>query len=117
MTWSYHSDSGRFYDPQGNYIVTGYSGTGVGRNNPNLEPIHNEGPIPRGKYTIGPSHTEDVLGQVVMNLTPGFDAYGRTDFRIHGDNEQHDASHGCIILPRWARQAVAASGDHDLVVL
>ncbi len=53
-----------------------------------------------------------------MNLDPvGHDALGRTDFRIHGDNVNHDASHGCIILGPLIRRAIADSADKVLEVV
>lgn len=119
MTWTYHSDTGKLYNPAGAFLATGYSGLDGGRNNPEMEDIHGIGPIPRGRYKIGPAHLDGKLGPVVMNLDPipPFDALGRTDFRIHGDNSTHDASHGCVILPPWIRKAVSNSGDHILEVL
>ncbi len=53
-----------------------------------------------------------------MNVDPkpGTNTFKRTDFRIHGDNVNHDASRGCIILGPAIRRHIAASGDHDLTV-
>jgi hypothetical protein len=54
-----------------------------------------------------------------MNLDPvdGTNTFGRSLFRIHGDNARHDASEGCIILGPSIRKLIAASGDHDLEVM
>jgi hypothetical protein len=116
--FTYNSKTGEF-SQDGNYICTGYSGTGEGRNNPDMESVMNVGPIPRGEYTIGEAHSEPVLGPVVMNLDPkeGSNVFGRSLFRIHGDNATHDASHGCVILPRVARELVARSPDKVLQVV
>ncbi len=92
----------------------GYSGYGQGRNNHSMEAVPDIGPIPCGLYDIGPSYTHIHLGPIVMNLTPvGHDAHGRTLFRIHGDNATNDASHGCVIMPRPAREVIDATPFGD----
>ena len=50
---------------------------------------------------------------------PGTQTYGRTDLEIHGDSRSHpgQASHGCIILPRDARDQLNASPDNTLRVV
>lgn len=86
------------------FVGTGYSGAGVtleqGRNNPTLVQAYNIGPIPPGKYRIEPPRDSKTLGPCVFDLTPmpGTETFGRSLFRIHGNNLQNDASHGCIIL-------------------
>ena len=102
----------------GEAIATGYSGSGVGRNNPAEQAVPNVGPIPQGRYSIGPEFDAPVQGPCTMRLTPeGHDALGRDGFLIHGDNAAHDASQGCIVLPIEARQAIAANSDRDLQVI
>lgn len=105
----------------GNHLDGGdhcYSGTGEGRNNPDKESVQNVGPIPRGAYSIGQAYDHPHLGPCVMNLDPmsGTNAFGRTAFRIHGDNKTHDASHGCIICPPGLRHYIAASKYRILLV-
>ena len=97
---------------------SGYSGTGRGRNDPDMQALAGVGPIPRGAYRIGAPYDHPHLGPCVMNLTPSPDTetFGRTLFRIHGDNQNHDASHGCIVLGPALRHRIAASGDTDLTV-
>jgi hypothetical protein len=54
----------------------------------------------------------------VILLEPvGHNALGRSLFRIHGDNAQNDASHGCVILPRNIRELIWNSGDRALTVI
>jgi len=54
---------------------------------------------------------------MLMKLTPvGHDAHGRTDFRIHGDNQTGDASHGCIIMAHGVREVISHSDDNELMV-
>lgn len=96
-----------------------YSGYGEHRNDPSLCNVPNVGPIPPGKYRIGKAYQHEHLGPVVMNLDPlpGTNTFGRSLFRIHGDNKEHNASHGCIIAPRSLREAINASQDRILEVL
>jgi hypothetical protein len=98
----------------------GYSGHGAGRNNPAMQATRDVGPIPQGQYKIGPPFDtpSTAQGPHVMRLTPvaGTNTFGRDGFLMHGDDPQHDASEGCIIMPPGVRDAVSASGDTDLTV-
>lgn len=96
----------------------GYSGFGEGRNNIGKVKAPMVGPIPPGRYRIGPAYRHPRLGPVTMNLDPLPDTemFGRALFRIHGDNATHDASRGCIILSRKLRDEIAASPDRLLDV-
>lgn len=95
-----------------------YSGTGKGRNNPDMEYVANVGPIPHGSYNIGPAYDDPHLGPCVMHLDPlpGTNTHGRSAFRIHGNNAQNDASHGCIIAGPALRRHIAASNDRVMIV-
>lgn len=103
----------------GVFVGTGYSGIGIGRNSPAEESVQNVGPIPRGNYIIGVAYADGHLGPVVMNLDPvsGTNTFGRSLFRIHGNNTDNDASHGCIILGPMIRKSIALSGDTQLTVI
>ena len=117
--WTYEQHNGELTH-NGEFVGNGYSGMGSGRNNGMAQHIPNIGPIPCGQYKIAAKRDEiPGLGPCVMNLdpTPGTQTFGRSLFRIHGDNKNHDASHGCIILGPLIRAAIANSGDHDLVVI
>ncbi len=117
MAWIYSQSSGEL-TRGGEVVATGYSGKGVGRNNPAEQGVRNLGPIPQGSYVIGPEFVAPVQGPCAMRLSPqGHDALGRTGFLIHGDNAEHDASIGCIILPLECREQIAASADRDLEVV
>lgn len=119
MPWEYSQRTGQI-NWNGRLLAAGYSGMGIGRNNPQMERVRDVGPIPRGRYRIGPSHAHPGKGPVTMSLSPvGHAAYGRTAFLIHGDSSQHPgaASHGCIVLPQDARRRIAASGDMTLEVV
>ena len=104
----------------GVFVGTGYSGTGAGRNKPGMEHVPDVGPIPQGRYKIGPARDDDAkLGPCVMNLDaePGTDTFGRSLFRIHGNNKQNDASHGCIILGPAIRHQIRDGADKELTVV
>ena len=123
LDWIYSISTGQIsnVDSAGNTSSagTGYSGTGIGRDNPDQQGASNMGPIPEGTYDIGPGHRSPNTGPNTMNLTPqpGTDTYGRDLFRIHGDNAQNDASHGCIIANPSIRNAINNSSDKVLQVV
>jgi len=99
---------------------TVYSGVPECRNDPAHEQEVGRGPIPRGKYKIGVAYDDPGhLGPVVMRLypLPGTNVFGRDAFRIHGDNENHDASHGCVIVPHLLRCRIAKANDRILQVI
>ena len=120
MPWMYSQSTGQLHH-DGVLIGTGYSGAGfnaaTGRNNPSMQNVPNQGPIPTGQYQIGASYNHPQKGPISMNLTPiGHNALGRSGFMIHGNNVQNNASQGCILLGPAIRQQIAASSDHVLVV-
>jgi hypothetical protein len=87
---------------------------------PDFEHMHNQGPIPRGRYRIGHAEYHPKLGSYAMSLTPvSHYTHGRTGFYIHGDSIKFPgtASTGCIILPLDIRKKIAESGDIDLHVV
>lgn len=116
--WTWDQSEGALYR-DGKLVARGYSGRkGLHRNNPDSETLRAQGPIPRGRYSIGPLRTSRQTGPLVMDLKPiGHDARGRTAFQIHGDNRVGDASSGCIILPKAVRTAIAASGLKEIEVV
>ena len=100
----------------------GYSGSGEGKNNPDMQSVRNVGPIPQGDWTIAgpPANTAD-HGPYVLRLTPQdeTETFGRSGFLMHGDskNAPGTASHVCVIMPRTVREQVWDSGDRDLQVV
>jgi Protein of unknown function (DUF2778) len=108
-------------DPQGNLLAAGYSGAVGYKNNPDNEDLKERGPIPCGSYAIHPPVDTVTHGPFVMWLTPdpANEMYGRSAFGIHGDSvtQPGTASEGCIILPRYARDRIAESGDSLLKVI
>ncbi|MGB7848699.1 MAG: RHS repeat-associated core domain-containing protein [Candidatus Acidiferrum sp.] len=117
-TCTFHQGTGaiRCVDNQSGKVVadgTGYSGNGPGLNNPGMQGTEDTGPLPQGSYSIGAPTKRK--GPLTLPLTPlpGTNLQGRPGgFLIHGDNKQnnHSASHGCIIQSRNVRQAISNCG-------
>ena len=118
--WTYDQSTGAL-SRDGAPIGDGYSGFESGKNNPEMQNVHDVGPIPQGRYEIGPPHDTTTHGPHVLPLTPldGTDTFGRDGFLIHGDSIAHPgaASHGCIILSRDLRNLISDSGDPELEVV
>lgn len=126
--WTYRQSTGEL-SHDGQLVGIGYSGHGEGVNNPDLETVHNVGPVPQGQWSMAVIKGDDGMPtdyegkkQPVMRLTPaeGTNTFGRAGFLIHGDMiaeaGQEQASLGCIIMPHYVRQQVAVSEDKDLTV-
>lgn len=121
LAWTYAQKTGELRQ-NGKHVANGYSGAGVGKNNPHLEDVHNMGPIPRGKWEIvGPPVNTGAHGPFVLRLEPTAETetFGREGFLMHGDSKDNPgtASQGCVILPRSVREQVWNSGDQDLEVV
>lgn len=120
--WTYRISTAVMVSPDGAAQpgVT-YSGQPDCKNDPTKCSIHNKGPIPPGRYTIGAPRDTESHGPFVLPLTPdpANEMYGRSGFLIHGDNVAHPgtASEGCIIAPRAVREKIRLSGDTELQVV
>jgi hypothetical protein len=127
MPWTYHQNSGAMEAPDRTLLATGYSGFGQAKNNGDAEYMAAgvydslSGPIPRGTYFIRGAYASPVLGPVTIPLTPAAsnEMFGRSGFMIHGDSltDPGDASRGCIVLDRTAREAIDKSADKILEVV
>lgn len=101
---------------------TAYSGHGEGLNNPELESVPDVGPIPCGQWQVtGVIHQDPELGPYVLVLEPlpGTDTFGRTVFRVHGDNRllNYTASKGCVVAGLPSRERIWESNDHVITVV
>lgn len=115
--YRYTQETGQLYIGS-TFLGEGYSGTGPGRNNPDMESVANIGPIPKGIYAIiRPAYQHEHLGPIVMNLEPKklTNTFGRSLFRVHGNNAGNDASHGCIILGPAIRRQIADNVDEHFL--
>lgn len=123
MAWVYSQALGVLNDASGALSGTGYSGHGIGLNNPDYQNVPDVGPIPQGSYAIDAPIDSPTHGPYVLPLTPlnGTETFGRSGFLIHGDEVQHVGEHlaslGCIIMPRSVRELIWASSDHTLEVI
>ena len=123
MPWIYHQTTGHLIHKE-KLVATGYSGAPGHVNNPESEHLHDRGPIPRGRYKIGPigmhKTSKGKEMRLAMPLKPlGHVAYGRTHLLIHGDNKKNDrsASEGCMIFsPKELRLRIHNSLDAILEV-
>lgn len=119
MPWIYHQRSGELWLDEA-LVGDGYSGWGVGKNNPDMQSTPNLGPIPAAQYTIGPPYTDEEKGPIVMRLTPvrPNSTLGRSGFMIHGDSIKHpgQASEGCMIFDHPTRLQISLSDDKELDV-
>lgn len=102
-------------------MAQGYSGFGIGKNNPAMQDRQGIGPLPQGDYTIGQMiESTQEHGPFVLPLEPApwDELFGRSGFMIHGDSKLHAgcASHGCIVIEPAARLAIANSLDKCLRV-
>src|ERR1700710_2802910 len=120
--YTYHQSTGALLH-NGIKLLTGYAGHGIGLNNPAMQDKHDIGPLPLGKYRmiaiVDVPHTTG-LGTIILDPNPANLMFGRSGFRIHGDNSLNNrtASDGCIIAGHLQdRTAIFSSGDHDLEVL
>lgn len=105
----------------GAVVGRGYAGRGRGVNNPAMQAVKSVGPLPAGRYKMTDIRDSANTGPrtIVLDPMPGTDTFGRSAFRIHGDNRlaNKTASRGCIILPRALRLKIWASGDRELQVV
>lgn len=114
--WTFEQTTGKWFDPSGVYVSTGYSGHGIGLNNHALEREHDIGPLPVGVYDQSEWFDHPKLGPVVCHLLPRTYVYNRTGFMNHGDNKEsnHTASDGCAIADHKTRLAREKSNDQVL---
>lgn len=121
MAWLFEQTTGWMISQTGARLAQGYSGAGAGKNNPAYENVEDVGVIPAGTYTINAPIDSPTHGPYAMPLvpSPANEMFGRSEFLIHGDSLEHPgaASEGCIILPRFARERIWESLDHQLVVV
>ena len=107
--WTYAQSTGDLTGSDGSLAGVGYSGRGTGLDNPSAQATVDIGPIPAGRWIIGPFFDDPGgKGPIVAHLTPvtGTETFGRSGFMIHGDNAAltHTASEGCVILAHSLRQ-------------
>jgi type VI secretion system (T6SS) effector TldE1-like protein len=120
--WTYVQASGELLDDAGKVVGVGYSGKGAAKNDPAQQCFKDNGPLPRGHYTIHPAvHPPNSLGPLALPLEPdaGNDMCHRSGFYIHGDKigAPGTASDGCIILNHDLRKTIDDGTDKRLHVV
>lgn len=126
--WTYYIREGELW--QGGACVARrlYSGAddgdgivepGEGMNDPTKVGERNVGPLPPGRYIIGPAFHHPKTGPVTMRLFPAADTdmLGRDGFLIHGGNPAGGSSQGCIVAPPTVRAMLATTEDRGLLVV
>lgn len=127
--WVYVQRTGELWR-DGQIVARGYAGfddgdglvePGEGKNDPGAQGQRAVGPLPVGRYTIGPPFHHPTAGAYTLRLEPhaGNDMLGRAGFLIHGDRSDVPgaASLGCIVVSRAVRTVIAGSGDYELTVV
>jgi RHS repeat-associated protein len=98
---------------------SGYSGSGAKKNDPDSQCDKNEGPSPRGDYTMGTAYDSN-KGKNTIPLDPDStnSMCSRDGFLMHGDSIANPgtASEGCIIMSLTTRTAIADAGGGKLTV-
>nr|QJB20414.1 MAG: hypothetical protein [Microvirus sp.] len=121
VMFQWNISTGELYHPSGNMVWSGYAGFQQFANDPAAVMMKSRGPLPPGVYTLGKAVIHPRLGPQAIPLVPdeGNVMFGRSGFYIHGDNSRGDrsGSHGCIILPRAARNMLATSPVRQIKVV
>jgi hypothetical protein len=137
--WIYRQSTGELFCRMKNETASleadhlvgrGYSGSGKGKNNPDMQSVKNVGPVPRGLWRMqlitdanGKAIDYESKRAPVIRLIPdtSTNLYGRSGLLIHGDAiaAPGTASHGCIIEDYDIRLMLADAvynGDDKLQV-
>jgi len=117
----YYQSSGELHFENGT-VLKGHAGIFSLSNNPDAQHLKDEGPLPRGFYTMTVRTTKyRTLWPPIIILTPchGNQMFNRDGFMIHGGGER--ASTGCIIIDGKARRELIVdaikAGDTRLQVV
>ncbi|WP_338492034.1 tlde1 domain-containing protein [Erwinia aphidicola] len=120
MTWEYSQGTGVLRH-NGSIVARGYSGVGSGLNAPSMQQVERVGPIPEGFYRINGYNNHRGPYTVILDPIAGTNTFGRSAFRIHGDNASkppNSSSEGCIVInDAGIRQSILNSGDSILRVV
>lgn len=123
--WKFNIKTGDMFDPSGKKVWTGYAGGNEGKNpegknNPLMVSVKCIGPLPPGWYTFGTVVLQSHLGPYAIPLIPDKQniMFGRGDFYCHGDTTPSgNASEGCIIMPRFVRNAMYTGTSRRIQVV
>lgn len=103
----YEQRSGDLWVINGDFqlpLGSGFAGYEAGRNNPAMEQVRNVGPLPKGEYAMRlVDHPRFKSPAIQLEQKYG-ETFGRSAFYIHGGT----TSHGCIVIQRTLRVAIAS---------
>lgn len=122
MNLNFSQSTGNITTDSGALVAKGWAGNGDGKNNPNMQSVHNVGPLPQGVYRVDPwEENHGGLGPIVAHLEQiSGETFGRSAFYIHGPSmdKAHygQESKGCIVIPRDQRLAVRARKPDTITV-
>lgn len=116
--WTLNQKTGEIRQ-DGHLVGMGYAGKGEGKNNPEMQAIHNVGPLPCGLYQIGEPKEGTHMGAFALELIPhdSNEMFGRDGFFWHGDDGKGTASEGCIVSSYALRHMAYAGQDRTLKVI
>ena len=109
LNWS--QSRGSMTTDDGRLIAVGFAGNHDGRNNPDMQSVHDVGPLPQGVYRVGAWGPHAELGQLSAPLTQiAGETYGRSGFYIHGPGgaDPSQCSKGCVVIEHSQRLVVAS---------
>lgn len=112
--WKYTQADHLLFDPSGSVLDRkGYSGSGAAKNEPDRQCLKDQGPIPRGMYTIGDARDDPGgLGPVVLPLMPdaGNAMCGRSaDGHAHKTGTLCPAQQAIVGLRTFVNRSVAVA--------
>ena len=121
-TLIYHQATGEIATNDGGFVAFGWAGNGLGKNNADMQEVHDVGPLPRGSYRVGPWEAQHPdLGPLVAHLEQiEGETFGRSGFYFHGpamDAAKHgQESKGCIVVPHSWRVIVQSKAPEGSIV-
>ena len=128
----YLIETGKNYGDGTAIVGKGYSGHGLGLNNPDFEQMHDVGPLPRGMYSFELIEEDGIPIDYKGKKAPVFrllpkpetNIFGRSGFLMHGHEagevigklETEQSSLGCMVQEKPTRVHVMLSTNKDLEV-
>jgi len=119
MNLNYQITSGIMSQDDSTQVATGWSGNGLGKNQPEMTNVHNVGPLPVGTYSVGEWSDHPHVGPNSARLTQtSGESFGRDGFFIHGPGttDYGQESKGCIVIPHNDRLKVIALNPDQITV-
>ena len=119
MNLNYCQTTGLMTQDDGTQVAKGWAGRQDGKNEHEMESVHNTGPLPCGTYDVGAWGDHGALGPDSAPLTQtSGESFGRNGFYIHGPGttDYGQESKGCIVIPRSERLVVEGLAPDTITV-